>query len=254
MKKRGPTARKSLSRTEHREESHDGTKRRRRKFPLPRSRWRQGATGARGAAPVHAQVADPLAPADLCRVASLGAQVAQPAIEALNAIAGDEMQIDLFFARPLCRREALPAMQRGPIDAVQSEDDSMMSPTEVTVFGGYFPFASRYFARRAGALQQFGVSTRSGQGKSRRSRQKPSRPRPWTRAQFNTTRRHQNSLEDLAQKRASASPFHLPHGRSASCRSSASCRHVPGRLAISRLQTGENSNGGLGLVRHTEAL
>jgi TRAP-type mannitol/chloroaromatic compound transport system substrate-binding protein len=35
-------------------------------------------------------------------------------------------------------------MQRGTIDAVQSDDDSMASPTEVTVFGGYFPFASRY--------------------------------------------------------------------------------------------------------------
>ena len=35
-------------------------------------------------------------------------------------------------------------MQRGTIDAVQSDDDSMASPTEVTVFGGYFPFACRY--------------------------------------------------------------------------------------------------------------
>jgi TRAP-type mannitol/chloroaromatic compound transport system substrate-binding protein len=35
-------------------------------------------------------------------------------------------------------------MQNGTIDAVQSDDDSMASPTEVTVFGGYFPFALRY--------------------------------------------------------------------------------------------------------------
>jgi TRAP-type mannitol/chloroaromatic compound transport system substrate-binding protein len=35
-------------------------------------------------------------------------------------------------------------MQKGTIDAVQSDDDSMASPTEVTVFGGYFPLALRY--------------------------------------------------------------------------------------------------------------
>jgi TRAP-type mannitol/chloroaromatic compound transport system substrate-binding protein len=72
--------------------------------------------------------------------ASLGAQVAAPAIEMFNAIAGDEMQIDLFFADQLVpTSELFQAMQRGTIDAVQSDDDSMASPTEVTVFGGYFP-------------------------------------------------------------------------------------------------------------------
>ena len=40
--------------------------------------------------------------------------------------------------------ELFRAMQNGTIDAVQSDDDSMASPTEVTVFGGYFPFACRY--------------------------------------------------------------------------------------------------------------
>jgi TRAP-type C4-dicarboxylate transport system substrate-binding protein len=77
--------------------------------------------------------------------ASLGAQVAKPAIDMFNAIAGDEMQIDLFYADQLVPTgELFQAMQRGTIDAVQSDDDSMASPTEVTVFGGYFPFASRY--------------------------------------------------------------------------------------------------------------
>ncbi len=77
--------------------------------------------------------------------AALGAQVALPAIEAFNRIAGDRMQIDLFYADQLVPTEELfQAMARGTIDAVQSDDDSMMSPTAVTVFGGYFPFASRY--------------------------------------------------------------------------------------------------------------
>jgi TRAP-type mannitol/chloroaromatic compound transport system substrate-binding protein len=77
--------------------------------------------------------------------ASLGAQVAKPAIDMFNAIAGDRMQIELFYADQLVPTDELfQAMQRGTIDAVQSDDDSMASPTEVTVFGGYFPLASRY--------------------------------------------------------------------------------------------------------------
>src|SRR5690554_2118511 len=76
---------------------------------------------------------------------SLGAQVVKPAVDMFNAIAGDQMQIDLYYADQLVpTSELFQAMQRGTIDAVQSDDDSMMSPTDVTVFGGYFPFASRY--------------------------------------------------------------------------------------------------------------
>jgi TRAP-type mannitol/chloroaromatic compound transport system substrate-binding protein len=40
--------------------------------------------------------------------------------------------------------ELFQAMQAGTIDCVQSDDDSMASPTEVTVFGGYFPLGLRY--------------------------------------------------------------------------------------------------------------
>jgi TRAP-type mannitol/chloroaromatic compound transport system substrate-binding protein len=77
--------------------------------------------------------------------AALGEHVIKPAIDAFNQIAGDRMQIELYFADQLVPTgELFQAMQRGTIDAVQSDDDSMASPTEVTVFGGYFPFASRY--------------------------------------------------------------------------------------------------------------
>ncbi len=77
--------------------------------------------------------------------ASLAAEVIVPAIDMFNKIAGDRMQIELFFADQLVPTgELFQAMQRGTIDAVQSDDDSMASPTEVTVFGGYFPFGSRY--------------------------------------------------------------------------------------------------------------
>jgi len=76
---------------------------------------------------------------------ALAEQVITPMIKKFNAIAGDEMQIELFTADQLVPTgELFRAMQKGTIDAVQSDDDSMASPTEVTVFGGYFPFASRY--------------------------------------------------------------------------------------------------------------
>jgi len=91
--------------------------------------------------------------------ASLGAQVALPAIERFNAIAGDQMQIELFFADQLVPTgELFQAMQRGTIDAVQSDDDSMASPTEVTVFGGYFPFASRYSLDVPVLFNQYGLN------------------------------------------------------------------------------------------------
>ncbi|SIS85655.1 TRAP transporter substrate-binding protein [Phaeovulum vinaykumarii] len=76
---------------------------------------------------------------------ALAEHVIKPAIEAFNTIADGQMEIELYFADQLVpTSELFRAMQKGTIDAVQSDDDSMASPTEVTVFGGYFPFALRY--------------------------------------------------------------------------------------------------------------
>ena len=76
---------------------------------------------------------------------ALGEHVCKPAIDAFNKIANGQMEIELFYADQLVpTAELFRAMQNGTIDAVQSDDDSMASPTEVTVFGGYFPFALRY--------------------------------------------------------------------------------------------------------------
>lgn len=76
---------------------------------------------------------------------ALGAEVVKPAIELFNQIANGQMEIELFYADQLVpTAELFRAMQKGTIDAVQSDDDSMASPTEVTVFGGYFPLALRY--------------------------------------------------------------------------------------------------------------
>ena len=76
---------------------------------------------------------------------ALAAHVVKPAIDAFNKAANGEMVIELFNGDQLVPTgELFRAMQNGTIDAVQSDDDSMASPTAVTVFGGYFPFATRY--------------------------------------------------------------------------------------------------------------
>jgi TRAP-type mannitol/chloroaromatic compound transport system substrate-binding protein len=90
---------------------------------------------------------------------ALAAHVIDPAIEMFNKIAGDRMQIELFYADQLVPTgELFQAMQRGTIDAVQSDDDSMASPTEVTVFGGYFPFGSRYSLDVPVLFNQYGLN------------------------------------------------------------------------------------------------
>ncbi len=91
--------------------------------------------------------------------AALGEHVVKPAIDMFNKIAGDRMQIELFYADQLVPTgELFRAMQRGTIDAVQSDDDSMASPTEVTVFGGYFPFGSRYSLDVPVLFNQYGLN------------------------------------------------------------------------------------------------
>jgi len=89
---------------------------------------------------------------------ALAEHVCKPAIDQFNKIAGDEMEIELYFADQLVPTgELFRAMQKGTIDAVQSDDDSMASPTEVTVFGGYFPFALRYSLDVPVLFNQYGL-------------------------------------------------------------------------------------------------
>ena len=77
--------------------------------------------------------------------AALAEFVIRPAVDAFNKAANGEMEIQLYTADQLVPTgELFRAMQAGTIDAVQSDDDSMNSPVDIKVFGGYFPFASRY--------------------------------------------------------------------------------------------------------------
>ena len=77
--------------------------------------------------------------------APLGAHVILPQIEAFNKAANGEMEIELFYADQLVpTSELFRALQSGALDAVQSDDATMASPVDISVFGGYFPFSTRY--------------------------------------------------------------------------------------------------------------
>ena len=71
---------------------------------------------------------------------ALAEHIVKPSIDQFNKVAEGRMEIELYTADQLVPTgELFRAMQQGTIDMVQSDDDSMAAPTEVTVFGGYFP-------------------------------------------------------------------------------------------------------------------
>ncbi|HXV23692.1 MAG TPA: TRAP transporter substrate-binding protein [Alphaproteobacteria bacterium] len=76
---------------------------------------------------------------------ALGQHVIKPSIDAFNKAANGQMEIELYYADQLVPQgELFRAVQKGTIDAAQSDDDSAAAPVDVAVFGAYFPFASRY--------------------------------------------------------------------------------------------------------------
>ena len=90
--------------------------------------------------------------------ASLVAHVVKPAVDSFNKIANGEMAIELYTADQLVPTPDLfNALQKGTLDAVQSDDDSMASPADVAVFGGYFPFATRYSLDVPVLFNQYGL-------------------------------------------------------------------------------------------------
>ena len=89
---------------------------------------------------------------------ALAAHVIKPSIDAFNKVANGEMVIELFTADQLVPTgELFRAMQKGTIDAVQSDDDSIAAPTDLSVFGGYFPFATRYSLDVPVLFSQYGL-------------------------------------------------------------------------------------------------
>jgi TRAP-type mannitol/chloroaromatic compound transport system substrate-binding protein len=76
---------------------------------------------------------------------ALGEHVIKPSIEAFNKAANGEMVIELYYADQLVPQgELFRSVQKGTIDAAQSDDDSAAAPVDVKIFAAYFPFASRY--------------------------------------------------------------------------------------------------------------
>ncbi len=91
--------------------------------------------------------------------AALAEHVVKPAIDSFNKVANGEMVIELYTADQLVPTgELFRAMQKGTIDAVQSDDDSMAAPVDVSVFGGYFPFATRYSLDVPVLFHQYGLN------------------------------------------------------------------------------------------------
>ena len=77
--------------------------------------------------------------------AALAEHVIKPSIDSFNKVAQGEMEIELYFADQLAPTgDLLRALQKGTVDAVQADDDSVAAPVDISVFGGYFPFACRY--------------------------------------------------------------------------------------------------------------
>ncbi|SDU26520.1 Tat (twin-arginine translocation) pathway signal sequence [Pseudomonas pohangensis] len=90
---------------------------------------------------------------------ALAEHVIKPSIDRFNQVAQGQMEIQLYFADQLVPTgELFRAMQRGTIDAVQSDDDSIAAPVDIAVFGGYFPFATRYSLDIPVLFNQYGLN------------------------------------------------------------------------------------------------
>ena len=91
--------------------------------------------------------------------AALGEHVTKPMIDYVNSAANGEMEIELFYADQIVPTgELFQAMQRGTLDAVHSDDDSMASPTPLRQFGGYFPFATKHILDVPVLFNQYGLA------------------------------------------------------------------------------------------------
>ncbi len=90
---------------------------------------------------------------------ALGEHVTKPVIDYINANANGELEIELFYADQIVPTgELFQALQRGTIDGVHSDDDSMASPTPLRQFGGYFPFATKHILDVPVLFNQYGLA------------------------------------------------------------------------------------------------
>ena len=89
---------------------------------------------------------------------ALADHVIRPAVEAFNRAAGGEMEIALYAADELAPTgDLFRAVREGEIDMAQTDDDSMAAPTDVAVFGGYFPLALRHSLDAPVLFERYGL-------------------------------------------------------------------------------------------------
>lgn len=89
----------------------------------------------------------------------LGQHVTKPIIDAINKAANGEMEVELYYADQLVPTgELFRSMQKGTIDAVHSDDDSMAAPVDISVFGGYFPLATKHALDVPTLFHQYGLA------------------------------------------------------------------------------------------------
>ena len=90
---------------------------------------------------------------------SLGKHIILPQIESFNIAAHGEMEIELYYANELVPTDKLfKAMQAGTLDAVQSDDTTNGSPVDIQIFGGCFPFATRYSLDVPALFKYYGLN------------------------------------------------------------------------------------------------
>ncbi|GAA6147820.1 TRAP transporter substrate-binding protein [Pseudooceanicola nitratireducens] len=90
--------------------------------------------------------------------AALGEHVTKPIVDYINNASNGELEVELFYADQIVPTgELFQALQRGTIDAVHSDDDSMASPTPLRQFGGYFPFATKHILDVPVLFNQYGL-------------------------------------------------------------------------------------------------
>ena len=129
--------------------------------------------------------------------ATLAKHVVQTAVDNFNKAANGEMVIELYTADQLVPTgELFRAMQKGTIDAVQSDDDSMAAPVDVSVFGGYFPFSTRYSLDVPVLFHEYGLNEIWDEAYSEVENVKWLSAGSWDPCHFNTVKPIR-SLEDL---------------------------------------------------------
>ena len=90
---------------------------------------------------------------------ALAEHVCFNAIREFNEAAVGRMVISMYSSDELVPHgELFRALQEGTIDAVQSDDDSLASPADISIFAAYFPLGIRYSLDNAALFNWWGLA------------------------------------------------------------------------------------------------